>query len=72
MLAFRGRLVLLKKGISQKFSGVEKLLLVGDIATFENQILLPINGRNLKDGSLVISLQYLQNKEAQDSLFLVM
>jgi hypothetical protein len=32
--------------------------LVGVIATFENQILIPINGRNLKDGSLVISLQY--------------
>jgi hypothetical protein len=30
-LAFRGRLVLLKKGISQKFSGVEKLLLVGKL-----------------------------------------
>ena len=31
---------------------------VGVIATFERQILLPKNGRNQKDGSLVISLQY--------------
>jgi hypothetical protein len=36
MLAFRGRLVLLKKRISQKFLGVEKLLLVGDVASFSN------------------------------------
>jgi hypothetical protein len=41
------------------FWKVQKYRYVGEIATFENQILLPINGRNLKDGSLVISLQYL-------------
>jgi hypothetical protein len=33
---------------------------VGEIATFGKQILLPINRRNQRDGSIVISLQYLQ------------
>jgi hypothetical protein len=32
------------------------LRLVGVIATFERQILLPLNGRNLKDGPHVNSL----------------
>jgi hypothetical protein len=61
VLAFPGGVALQKIMISQKFSGFEKLLLVGVSTTFERQILLPQNGRNLIDGSHVISLQYLQN-----------
>ena len=50
----------LKKGISQQNWGFEKLVLVGVIATFGKQILLPINRRNQRDGSIMISLQYLR------------
>jgi hypothetical protein len=35
MLAFRGGVALQKIKISQKFSGFEKLLLVGEICNFE-------------------------------------
>jgi hypothetical protein len=48
------------KSISQDFLGFRKYRLVGGIATFERQIYLPKNSRNSKDGSIVISLQYLQ------------
>ncbi len=37
----------------------KKYRYVGEIATFKRQILLPLNGINLKDGSHVINLQYL-------------
>ena len=50
----------LKNGISQQNWGFEKLVLVGVIATFGKQILLPINRRNQRDGSIMISLQYLR------------
>ena len=43
---------------TQLFLDPKKYRYAGDIATFERQIYLPKNGRNRKDGSLVISLQY--------------
>ena len=43
--------------ISQQFYDPKNLCYVGVIATFEMQIYLSQNGRNQKDGSLVISLQ---------------
>jgi len=39
------------------FSAFQMFAYVGVIATFERQILLPINSRNLKDGSIVFCLQ---------------
>ena len=44
--------------ISQHFREVQKCGYVGEIATFGKQILLPINRRSQRDGSIVISLQY--------------
>jgi len=44
---------------------------VGEIGNFGSKILLLDNSRSLKDGSLVISLQYRYLLEAQDIWFLI-
>jgi hypothetical protein len=44
--------------VSQVFRAGQFGIDVGVSTTFERQILLPQNGRNLIDGSHVISLQY--------------
>jgi hypothetical protein len=46
--------------ISQHFEAGQFYRYVGEIATFGRPVLLPKNGRNQKDGSLVISLKYLK------------
>jgi hypothetical protein len=46
-----------QNGISQLFGGTQKCMYVGVIATYGKHILLPLNSRNLINGSFIISLQ---------------
>ena len=59
------------KAISQQKIISPRQRLVGETTAFKNQILFPLNCRRIRDDSIVISLQYLENETVKDSWFLL-